>query len=133
MQDVECGEQRDGAVALVVVRHHGRRPVLQRQLRLRAIRRLYLAPLVAAQYQRMLGRRQRLANDVFEFLGELQIARDLEAAHTMRLEPVLAPVPQHRSAAHTDLHSHRTRAPVSGRRELRLRRQPHDFRCIRRA
>jgi hypothetical protein len=46
--DVEGREQRDGAMALVVVRHGGGPPLLERQARLRAVERLDLALLVGA-------------------------------------------------------------------------------------
>ena len=58
------------------------RPPLQRQSGLRAIQRLHLAFLVAAQHQRMLGRGHVLAPDVFELLDEPGIARDLEKPRT---------------------------------------------------
>ena len=48
VEEVERGEQRGRAVALVVVRHGGRAPLLQRQPGLRAIQRLHLALLIHA-------------------------------------------------------------------------------------
>jgi hypothetical protein len=50
IEHVERGEQRGRAIALVVVRHGGRTALLERQSRLRAIERLHLALLVAAQH-----------------------------------------------------------------------------------
>ncbi len=41
----------------VVVRHRDRAALLERQSRLRAVQRLHLVLLVAAQHERMLGRR----------------------------------------------------------------------------
>ena len=56
VEGIHRGKQRGGAVALVVVRHGGGTPLLQRQSGLRSIKRLDLALLVAAQDQRVLGR-----------------------------------------------------------------------------
>ena len=69
----------------VVVRHRLGAPGLRRQPGLRAVRRLHLALLVAAQHQRMLGRGPGPAQEVFDLLDKLRVARDLEAAHPKRL------------------------------------------------
>jgi hypothetical protein len=94
IEHVERGEQSGRAIALVVVRHGGRTALLERQSRLRAIGRLHLALLVAAQHQRVLGRRHVQAHDVFELLDKQRIARDLEAVNEMRLQAIGAPVPR---------------------------------------
>ena len=91
IKHIERGEQR-GAVAFVIERHRLSATLLQRQSRLRAIQRMHLAFLVAAQHQRMLGRRHVQTHDVFELLDELRVARDLEAPHAMGLQSVRAPV-----------------------------------------
>jgi transposase len=84
IEHVQRGEQRGRAVALVVVRQRLCAPLLQRQPGLRAVQRLHLALLVTAQHQRVLGRRQVQAHDVFELLDELGVARDLSAASVSR-------------------------------------------------
>ena len=73
---------------VVIVRHGGRTALLHWQPRLRSVQRLHLALLVAAQHQRVFGRRHVQAHDVFELLDELGIARDFEAAHQVRLQAV---------------------------------------------
>ena len=65
--DVEGGEQRRGAVALVVVRHGAGAALLQRQPGLRAVERLDLALLVDAQHQRLVRRVEVEADDVLTF------------------------------------------------------------------
>ncbi len=57
VQDVERSKQRGRAVALVVMRYCLRKALFHRQPGLRAVQRLYLALLVAAQDLRMLGQR----------------------------------------------------------------------------
>jgi hypothetical protein len=78
IEHVEGGEQRGGAVALVIVGHRLRPSLLQRQSRLRAVQSLHLALLIAAEHQRVFGRRQVQADDVFEFFDKVRIPRDLE-------------------------------------------------------
>ena len=58
-----------------------------------------LALLIAAQHQGMLGWRQVQAHDVFEFLDELGIARNLQATHDVGLQAVLSPNPMHHGVA----------------------------------
>jgi hypothetical protein len=47
--------------------------------------------LVATQHQRVLGRGQPKADDVFQLLGEPGIARHLEALDPMRLQTACRP------------------------------------------
>ncbi len=100
----------------VVVRHGLRAALLQRQPALRAVQRLHLTLLVAAQHQGVLGRRHVQTHDVFELLDELRIARHLEAAHDVRLQPVRLPMSPHGAGSNTPLGGQRARAPVGGRR-----------------
>ena len=130
VQHIERGKQRGRAIALVVVRHRARSALLHRQPGLRAVQRLHLALLVTAQHQRVLGWRHVQAHDVFELLDELGVTRDLEAAHEMRLEPVLAPVARDAGRADPELLGHGARAPVGGRLGLALRRQFHQPRHV---
>ena len=96
IEDIERSEQRGGAVSFVIVSHCLRPPLLERQSWLRAIERLDLTFLVAAQHQRMLRRRHVQADDGFEFLDELRIARHLEGFDPMRLEAMGPPHRVHR-------------------------------------
>ena len=130
IEDVERGEQRGRAVALVVVRHRGRAPLLHRQPGVRAIQRLHLAHVVDAQHQRVLRRRHVQAHEVFELLHKLRIARDLEAAHQMRFQAVLAPVARDAGCTHTQFDGHRARAPVRGRLGRALGSQIHQARHV---
>ena len=80
VEHVERGEQRRGAVALVVVGHGAGAALLHRQARLGAVERLDLALLVDRQHDGM-GRRIDIeADDVAQLVDELRIVRELEAA-----------------------------------------------------
>jgi hypothetical protein len=114
VQIVQRGKQRGRAVALVVVRHRLGATLLQRQARLRAIQRLDLALLVAAQHDGVLWRGHVQVDDVFEFLDEQRIARDLEAAHQVRLQAIGLPMAHHRTGTDLQDSSHLARAPVCG-------------------
>jgi len=127
---VQCSEQCSRAVALVVMRHGRRAPLLQCQPGLGAIECLHLTLLVAAQHQRVFGRRHIQAHDVFELLDELRIARDLEAAYQVRLQAISTPVTRHARCADAQLRAHRARAPVRGRFGLGLRGQLHQTRNV---
>jgi hypothetical protein len=91
-----------------------------------AIERLDLRFLIDRQHHRM---RRRIdprvrpmagprtgseADDVVELGGELRIARQLELPHAMRLQPVCAPDPLHRTDADADGLGHRCRRPMGG-------------------
>ncbi len=130
VQHVQSGEQCGRTVALVVVRHGGRTPLLQWQPGLRAIERLHLALLVAAQHQGVLGRRHVQRHDVFELLHKLRITRDLEPAQEMGFETIGTPVARNAGGAHAQFLSHRTRAPVSGCLGCTSRGQRHQARHI---
>ena len=127
IQDVERGKQHGRAIALSVVRQGGGAPLLQRQTRLRAIQRLNLALLVAAQHQRMVRGRHVQAHDVFKLLHELRITRDLETAHAVGLQAIGVPDAQHCGIAHAHVAGQGPRAPLGCRGRQRLGRAPHDF------
>jgi predicted ABC-type sugar transport system permease subunit len=59
------------------VGHGGRTALLQWQAGLSALQRLHLALLVAAQHQRVFGRRHVQAHDVLELLDEPEVTRNL--------------------------------------------------------
>src|SRR3982074_3989887 len=89
--DVQCGEQRGGAVTCVVegaplglARPHG-------QDRLRAIERLDLTFLVSAQDQRSFWWVEIEADNVTHLLDQLRISRQLERLSSMRLKPECLP------------------------------------------
>src|ERR1700737_2164795 len=100
VKDVEGCEQRGGAVTFVVVCHRSGTARLHRQTRLSAVERLDLALLVDREDDRMGGRIDVEADDVFEFLGELRVVRQLERADAMRRELVGLEDTLHRAQAH---------------------------------
>ena len=123
-------KQGSGAVALVVMRHRGCAALLHRQTRLRAVKRLYLALLIAAQHQGVLGRGRIQANDVFELLDELGIARHLELLCSVRLQAALFPNALYGGVAHTSHRRQRAGAPLGRRFGLSLRGEAHDLHRI---
>ena len=78
VEDIERGEQRGRAVALVVMGHRPAFSGLERQARLRAVERLDLALLVDRDDHRVLGRVHVEADDVLDLLGELGIVGALK-------------------------------------------------------
>ena len=127
VEHIQRRKQRGRAVTLVVVRHGLCAALLQRQPRLRALQRLHLALLVAAQHQRVLGRCHVQPHDVFKLLSELRIARDLEAAHDVWLQAVGLPMAHDGAGADAQELTHLARAPVRGRVGCRLRGQLHQL------
>ncbi len=125
---VERSKQGRRSIAFVVMRHGGRTALLHGQAGLRAVQRLYLALLVAAQHQCLLRGRHVQAHDIFKLPGKLGVARDLEAAHQVGLEAMFALYPQHHGVAHAEHFGQRPGAPVCGRPRRTLGRQLHDFR-----
>jgi hypothetical protein len=73
------------------------------------------------------GWRHVQADNVFELLDESRIARDLEAPHEVRLEPIRTPMPRNTCRADANLGCHFTRAPMGGRIRFTLRGQLHQL------
>ena len=73
VQSIHGSEQGRGSIAHVIVRHGFSAPLFQRQSRLGSVQCLHLTFLVAAQNQRMLGRRHVQADDVFKFFHKLRV------------------------------------------------------------
>ena len=71
VEHVEGGEQRGGAVALVVMGHGAGASLLHRQTRLGAVERLDLALLVDREHDGMRRRIDIEADDVAELVDEL--------------------------------------------------------------
>ena len=88
--------------------------LLEGQAGLGAIERLDLALLVDGQHQRAGGRIEVEADHVLDLGDEVGIVGHLEAAHEMRLEPVLVPDALHAGMADADLGRHRAYAPMRG-------------------
>jgi hypothetical protein len=106
------------------------RPFFSGSPGLGAVERLHLALLVAAQHQRVLGRRHVQAHDVFQFLDKGRITRHLEAPHEMGLQTLGPPMPRDGGGAHAQFCGHLARAPVRGRLGLALRGQLHQPRHV---
>ncbi len=125
---VECGEQGRRAVALVVMRDGLGPSAAEGKRGLRAIERLDLGLLVAAQDDRVRRWAQVEPDDVLELLDEVGIAADLEGTEEVRLQPMSRPDPAHGGRAHTCDLRHVARAPVRRIRRILLRRDPNDLR-----
>src|ERR1035438_2571873 len=91
VEGVERGEQRRGAVALVVVGDGAGTAGLHRQAGLRAVERLDLALLVAAEHQGVLGRVQVQPHHIEQLVLEARVARELEGARQVRPDAVALP------------------------------------------
>src|SRR5215213_12011301 len=88
---LRLGEQRGGAMALVVVGHGAGAALLQGQAGLGAVECLDLALLVDRQHHAM-GRRVDVeADDVAQLRHELGIVGELEAADAVRRQAVRPP------------------------------------------
>jgi hypothetical protein len=87
VEHVQRGEQRGGAVALVVVGDALDVAEAHGQHRLRALERLALALLVDADDQRVVGRTQVQADDVAQLLDEERVVGQLEALGAVGLQP----------------------------------------------
>ena len=99
VEHVKRGEQRRGAVPLIVVGHRPASPRLQGQTRLGAVERLDLRFFVDAEHHRVRRRVDIQPNDVTQLGDEFRVARQLELPYPMRLEPVDAPDALHRGEA----------------------------------
>jgi len=112
--DVQRGEERGGAIALVVVGHRGRAPLLQRQPRLGPIQRLDLGFLIDAKYDRAIRRIEIEADDLGDLFLEQRVVRDLEPFHDVRLQPGIGPYAPHAGGRYTHRFCHRGAAPMRG-------------------
>ena len=112
VEHVEGGEQRGGAVALVVVGHGAGLARLQRQARLGAVERLDLALLIERQHQAVRRRLEVQPDDRLELGGEVGIARTLEGADAVRLQIVPGPDPLYRAQGDRDHLRHGPAGPM---------------------
>ena len=111
---VECGEQRGRAVALVIVGHGRRAPLLQRQPGLGPVERLDLRLFIHAQNNGPFRRVEIEPHDLGHLLLEQRVVRDLELPQNVRLQPGIGPDAP--DARRRDAHclGHRGAAPVGG-------------------
>ena len=85
--DVQGGEQRGRAVALVVMAASLDLPRSHRQQRLGAVERLDLRLFIDAQHQGMVGRVEVEPDDVAHLVDKQRIAGQLEGFEAVRLQP----------------------------------------------
>jgi hypothetical protein len=111
---IERGEERRGAVALVIMGHRSGTALFQGQTRLRAVECLDLALLIDGKHQRLLRWIDVQADDVLDLRDEVGIVGDLEAAHQVRLEAMFGPDALHARVADAHFFRHRSHAPVRG-------------------
>src|SRR5579863_1492606 len=83
--NVEGGEQGCDAVPFVIVRLPSRHAGSQRENRLGAVQRLYLALLIHTQHHRPIWRIHIQSHDVSNLFDEQRIFGELEVLHPMRL------------------------------------------------
>jgi hypothetical protein len=112
--DVQGGEQRGRAMALVVVSASLGNAWGQGQQGLRAVQRLDLALLVNAQHHGHQRRVQVQPDDVTHLLDEQWVAGEIEGLLPVRLQPEGAPDSRHSGLRQAGLARHRARAPVRG-------------------
>ena len=121
--DLQCREQRRGAVALVVMGGLLRQAGPQWQDRGGAVQRLDLALLVHAQHDRVLRRRQIQPDHLAHLRLQLRIGGELERLAPPGLHLVLPPRPGHRGVPDAQLAGEQTGGPVRDREPLRRRIQ----------
>jgi len=112
LQHVERGKERRRAVALVIVGHGRAAPLLQRQARLGAVKRLYLRLFIDRQHNRMGRRRDVQSHHIVQFLGEGPVVGQLELTPAMRAQPMRLPDFPHRGGGQPDCLAHRSDRPM---------------------
>src|SRR5215207_9401511 len=125
---VQGGEQRSGAVALVVMSPAFRLSRAHRQNWLRAIQSLNLRFLVNTQHQRLIRGSHVKPDDVPHFVDEQGILGKFEALAAVRRQSESSPHPMDTTTTQSTSRSQRARAPVRSilRRGLQGHRQ-HSF------
>jgi hypothetical protein len=112
VEDIEGGEQRRGAMTLVVVRHRPGAARLHRQARLGTIESLDLALLIDREDHRMSGRVNIEADDIAQLFHEPRIVGQLEALHFVRLKAMGSPDALDGTGADADGIGHLGRGPM---------------------
>jgi hypothetical protein len=99
VENIETGEERGSAVALVIMSHCAIPAFLRRQAGLGAIEGLDLALLVDREHDSMGGRIDTEPTTSRIFLAELGIGGELELPHAMWQQPARPPDALHRTDA----------------------------------
>src|ERR1700722_15197307 len=94
--------------------HRSAPALLYRQAGLRAVESLYLALLVRAEDNGVLGRIQIKPDNIGELLGKLWIVADFETPRQMRLQTITTPDTSHGGFAPARLFRHAASAPMRG-------------------
>jgi hypothetical protein len=126
LDDIEGGEQRGRAMALVVVGHCASPPLLHRQPGLGSVERLDLRFLVDREHDRVRRWVDVKANDLAQLGDEFRVLRELEPTHPVRLQAVRLPDPLHRGNADPGCLTHHAGGPV-GRLAGRILRRQGDY------
>ena len=114
IEDIEYGEQCRGAVTLVIMGHRAEPSLFERQARLCAIERLYLALFVERQHDGVGWMIDIQPDNIVELVSELWIVGELELLVVMGLQPVFLPDGAHRTGADPRRFGHHVRRPVRG-------------------
>ena len=125
LKDVERREQRGDTMALVIMGHSTSAPLLHRQARLGAIKRLNLALLIDRQDNGVVGRINVETDDLVQFGSKLRIVGQFELTYPVRLEAMSTPYPLHRTDADAGRFGHGGAGPVAGRRRRFGQRHGH--------
>src|SRR5258707_4902006 len=110
-QITQSCEERDGAMANIIMGLGASVTLLQRKRALCALQCLALTLLVATEHQSTLGRIQIEPDYVPEFLFKVRIIGDLKSLQPMWLNFVMAPNALDRALAHPGFARHRAHAP----------------------
>jgi len=109
---VERGEQRSGAIALVVMGHGLAASFLERKSGLGPVEGLDLALLVTTENHGMFGWGEIESDNVLKLLFEVLVVGQFEGPVQMRLQSVARPDSSHSRFAHPGFGSHCRATPV---------------------
>src|SRR6516164_8278116 len=112
--DVQGGEQRGCAVALVVMAASLDLPRAHRQQRLSAVERLDLRLFIDAQHQGAVGRVEVEPDDVAHLVDKQRVSRQLEGFYAVRLQSKGPPDAPHARGRDAAVPRHAAGAPVRG-------------------
>src|SRR5271166_3266674 len=123
LQITQSCEERDGAVADIIVGLGAAVALPQRKRALCALQCLALTLFVTTEHQSSLGRIQIEPDNVPEFLFKVRIIGDLKSLQPMWLNFVMVPNPLYRALAHLGFARHRAHTPS----DFAMRRSSRSF------
>ena len=124
--DVQGGEESRRPVPDIVVGQRSCAALLERQSRLRPIRRLDLALFVAAEDHGMVRCVEVKADNLFQLFGKERIVGHFEGAQQMWLEPMCPPHALDRARAEVHRLGHGRARPVRPSRRSGAGRLAHE-------